>query len=221
MAFLIASIFSGCASFTSAMNNIATAMEIASTERRKAQFQSAVDPQMVSALYSIDAQGRESIPAAVAMDGFALESMTAESLTMRRMMFESNNMQQMMLAYSQYAYDGENDSLSQAYIRQAKDRGNTVISFRPAMTLQIHRLFVPPIQPLGGSAEWYDRDVALVEYDPSNRPVTALVRSHQAQTTIGVRSYQYVTLITGAGNMRHFENNVGNLFTCNMQLRRY
>lgn len=219
LAVLLPCMVGGCASFTTAMNNLSASLEASNSERRKAAFSSAPDKHIVSALYWVDQAGKEQLSPSVEADGFTLEAITPEGLTLRRVIFQLDNMTQMIEAYSRYAYDSENDAVSTAYIRKAKERGNQVRSYRPRMTLQLNRLFVPVVRAMGGSAEWYDRDVALIEFDSASRPVSALVRVHQAQTTIGVRSYQYVTLITGAGNMRHIENNIGNAFFADSLLR--
>ena len=91
-----------------------------------------------------------------------------------------------------------------------KKRGNTVKIYRPLMTKKLNQLFTQPFEPMQQTAEWYSKDIALIEFDNNNRPVSIMTRAHQAFTTIGVNSSMYTTIFFGNGNMRHFENNVSN-----------
>ena len=112
-------------------------------------------------------------------------------------------------AMSRYSSQSDTDVLAKAYIDTAKSRGNTVRLYRPSITRQVNALFKQPFAPGNQTAEWYDKDVLLAEYE-NNRPKSILIRAHQAQITLGANSRMYSSVLIGMDTMRHFESRIGN-----------
>ena len=189
-------------------------------EERIKTYNSVEDKELVEAIYKPSSDGKSySLIDAIKSNGYQYSDISPTKLVVRKEMFHLANMVEMSSAMSRYVYDSEGDQLSKAYIEVASKRGNRVKVFRPSLTKIINSIFKQPFDHMQQSAEWYDRDVSLVEYDKQNRPISILVRAHQAQTTVGVNSYMYATIFFGQNNMRFFENNVANNVIENSFLR--
>jgi len=208
-------LLAGC----STLQQVGSALDNMAANQRATAYASVEDKVLVDAFYVLTPEGAEQLTPTVTASNFEPYKLTANQLVMRRKELSASNMGEMHSLMARLSNDAESDGASVTFINNARSRGNEVRVYRPAMTAALNRLFAQPIKPLPQSAEWYDRDVSLVEYDPQGRPVALLLRAYQAQTSIGVNAYQYVQAITGAAPMRHFENNVSNRMLEDNQLR--
>jgi len=198
---------SGCAQ----MKALGEKMENMAAENRLNAYSSVQDKNLVDSMYEISQDGKtHNAIASVASDGYIFEEISSSVLVLKKDLFRTNNMGEMASAMYSYSYDSESDSLSKTYINMAIKRGNIVKVFKPKMTKVVNSIFKQPFKSMEASAEWYDRDVTLIEFDSTARPVSILTRAHQAQTSLGVNSYLYASVLSGSANMRYFENKVPN-----------
>jgi hypothetical protein len=179
-----------------------------------------VDKPLVDTFYTLTPEGKtEGLVDELAKDGFRTESLSSNSITVKRGMFRAGNMGEMMGAMQSYSYDASSDSIAKKYVEFAKSRGNIVKLYKPRMTGIINSMFKQPISAMQQTAEWYDRDNALIEYDKSGATVSFLVRAHQAMTSLGVNSDQYATIFFGPGNCRSLDNRTNNADLQNFLMR--
>ena len=215
-AIVLVTVSAGCAQ----MKAIGDKIENMQAESRLKSYSAVQDRFLVDSLYEISKDGKtHNIIPSLGSEGYRLTELSPNALIGKKNMFSTNNMSQMASAMNSYSYDSESDSLSKAYIEMALKRGNTVKVFKTAMTKKVNSMFKQPFTHMEKSAEWYDRDVTLIEFDNTSRPVSILLRGHQAQTSLGVSSYLYSSILFGSSNMRYFENKVPNSFFTDMLLR--
>lgn len=178
---------------------------------RLKKYESVLDKELVDAFYTLTPDGKTEGPVEdVAKAGFTLEQLTKSTISVYKPIFRESSMSYVVSDMNNYSYDSSSDILAQKYITFVKGRGNVVKLYRPKMGKIINSLFNQPFQPMQQTAEWYDLDNALIEYDKAGSPVSFMARAHQARTTFGVDSYQYTTIYFGKGNCRHLENNIKN-----------
>ncbi len=206
---------SGCAQ----MQALNDKMESMAAESRAKVYASVEDKVLVDSLYVNSPEGKPLPSKNVAADNYYFKDLLASTIVFKKDMYRSGNMGDMAATMNSYIYDSESDSLSKAYIEMAKKRGNTVKVFKPAFTRVVNSMFVQPFTPMQQTAQWYDRDVTLIEYNSSARPVSVLTRGHQAQTSLGVASYMYARIYFGQANMRFLENKVPNSYFSEYLLR--
>lgn len=191
-------------------------------ESRLKAYSSVEDKQLVDTFYKLSEDGTtHSSTPALLNEKIQFEKLDSTVIVFKKNMYSLNNMVEMRSRMNSYTYDSENDALAKEYIKMAKDRGNNIKLFKPAFTGRVNSIFKQYIMPLKQSEEWYSVDVTLVEFDSNSRPVSILVRAHQAQTSIGVASYMYPAIYFGATNMRHFENNISNALLSEYLIREF
>lgn len=172
---------------------------------------SVLDKELVDVFYTLTPDGKtEGLVADVTKEGFTLEQLNKSSLSIQKEMFRESNMGYLVNDMKSYSYDSTSDILMQKYVAFAKARGNVVKLYKPKMGAIINSLFKLPFQHMERTAEWYDLDNALIEYDKNGSPVSFMARAHQARTTFGVDDYQYTTIYSGKENCRFLENNTKN-----------
>ena len=219
--FLIATL-SGCASISTAIKDVNQMLEKSAVEARGRALANVQDPHLVNALYSISADGKSDslLPSIEAM-GFEVFRVEKSALILRRQDGYRGNMQELARDVAMQTKDAERDAVSGEFIQAARARGSEVRVYRPALMQRINGLFEQPFQPKEKAAQWYNRDVVLVEFDDSNRPLSLIARAYQAETMMGVTLYQYVQVLYGTQNMLHFENNVSGRMLDDNYLRTY
>lgn len=178
---------------------------------RLKRYANTQDKELVDVFYTLTPDGKtEGLVEHVAKEGFTLEKLTKTSLSIYKPIFRESNMGYIASDMRKYSFDPTSDILAQKYIAFVKARGNVVKLYKPKMGEIINTLFKVPFQPMQQTAEWYDLDNALIEYDKTGSPVSFMARAHQARTTVGVDSYQYTSIYFGKENCRHLENNTRN-----------
>lgn len=178
---------------------------------RLKKYEAVLDKELVDVFYTLTPDGKtEGVAADIVKEGFVLEALSKSSLSIQKSMFRESNMNYIVNDMNGYSYDSTSDILTQKYVTFVKARGNVVKLYKPKMGKIINSLFNMPFQPMQKTAEWYDLDNALIEYDKTGSPVSFMARAHQARTTFGVDDYQYTTIYFGKGNCRYLENNTKN-----------
>lgn len=191
------------------------------TSKQKLEaYQSVVDKPLVDSFYSLSADGKtESLVDELNKDHFEVGGLTSNSITFKKGMYKESNMGIITEDMNNYNYDSASDILAAKYSTFAKSRGNTVRLYKPKMNAIINTMYKQPFNHMQQSAEWYDRDNALIEVDKSGATVSFLVRAHQAMTSLGVTSYQYATIFFGSGNSRNLDNRTNNTDLQNFFMR--
>lgn len=213
---------SGCAAVGGAISDVQSMMETSKAASRHERVQNFADPHAISAFYVGGSETEQgNLPQSLLNAGFKIDNIGQSVITLEKTMWDRGNMGQIADLMADYRYDSERDAVSAEFVSMATQRGSEVRVYRPALTGRVNSLFGQPFKPLDKTREWYAADVLLVEYDDMNRPLSMLIRSHQAVTLMGVSSFQFPRIMTGASNMRHFENNISANELENAYLRTY
>lgn len=206
--------------FDTLKNAISDALDTSKT--KLANYQKTGDKQLVDHFYFISDDGklhglnREFLEQ---NSGFELRTATSFSLTFKRKMLSDSNMDSVSRTMRQYLYSTTDDIIGKRYIALAHSRGNSVKLYKPALgqiiNSQLNQNFY--LQPARNTVQWIGLDNVLIETAPNGGIVSVLTRSHQAVTTIGVDSYQYVNIYFGQTIRQLLENDVpNNQFTNNL-----
>lgn len=178
---------------------------------RLEKYQLVENKPLIDALYTLKSDGsHESASPRIQTGGYQLEDLTATKIVFKKTMYRTHNMSEMAANMETYHIDSENDALSMAYIEQASQRGHQVKIYRASVAKALTSVFRQPFQSMQQTVEWYDRDAVLIEFDALQRPVSVLIRAHQAQTTVGIHSHLYASIYFGADNMQRLENKMQN-----------
>lgn len=183
------------------------------SKSRLETYSKVADKALVDSFYVISPDGQKhglSSDLEAPKSSFSFMELNAGSISFERGEGSESNMASVIGSMKQYSYDASADALAVKYVENAKSRGNLVKLYRPAMGKQINDLFKHPFDHGKNTREWYDLDNALIEFDKSGRPISFMVRAHQAYVLIGARVRQFTTIYFGAGNARHLENNISN-----------
>lgn len=180
-------------------------------DSRLQKYQLVEDKALIDSLYTLASDGsHESASPPIQTGGYRFEDLTATKIVFKKEMYRTQNMSEMATNMEAYPRGSENDTLSRAYIEQAAKRGHLVKIYNAPIAKTINNVFRQPFQPMQQTVEWYDRDDVLIEFNAAQRPVSVLVRAHQAQTAIGIQSHLYATIYFGADNMQLLENKMQN-----------
>ncbi len=195
---------SGCAQIETAIEDFQAAQD----QQRLETFEESTDKQLVEALYEVSEDGSERSPVpSIREDGFSLAQVSRSAVSFEKEMFSRPNMDSVRRDMNSYRSEAEEDAVAKAYAEVAEDRGNEVRVYRPQLGERLARMYQTPVGDYDESAEWFDRDRVLIEFE-DERPVSVLFRSHQARTSVGVTSNQYATVIMGDENIRHLEDTI-------------
>ncbi|MDR9500097.1 MAG: hypothetical protein RI556_13045 [Hydrogenovibrio sp.] len=198
--------FTGCG-MLEAIENTAAKNRLESLSLLRAK-----DPEMVDAFYRLSNGGKNIVlPQAVKHENFYVDDINAFNIVFKKRLFHATNMPEMNRTMHQYLYASETDALSRTFISAAKNRGNQVKLFRPRLTKRVNQIYAKPFEPTEHSREWYGRDPFMMEFE-DDRPKSFMVRAHQVQTSLAVRSYLYSSIFIGDEAMRVFENQMGNFY---------
>jgi hypothetical protein len=143
---------------------------------------------------------------------FEFVKFSNSSVTLKQRLFNENNMTMMLNRMRMYTYDATEDSIARRYISFVNARGNSIKLYKPVLGAKINRILNQnfDFSPDKGIAAWIDLDNALIETNGNGGIVSVMTRSHQANTTIGVRSYQYTNIYFGRAAAQIIENNIPN-----------
>lgn len=183
------------------------------SKSRLETYNNVSDKALVDSFYVISPDGQKfglSSDLEAPKSPFSFKALNAGSISFERDEGSESNMASVIGNMNRYSYDASADALAVKYIENAKSRGNLVKLYRPAMGNLINRLFKHPFEHDKNTREWYDLDNALIEFDKSGRPISFMVRAHQAYVLIGARVRQFTTIYFGTGNARHLENSINN-----------
>ena len=180
-------------------------------ENRLKSYNQVLDKDLIDHFYKISKNGRESGLSDELKDSdFSFEELEPSRIILKKLMYTGGNMGQISKKMYQYSYNSESDLVAKTYTKMAVKRGNVVKLYKPRLTKVINGLFKQPFQPEKKSRAWYGIDNTLIEYEQSGRPVSFLVRAHQATTFMGVSSFQYASIYFGKGNISILENKIPN-----------
>ncbi len=180
--------------------------------QRLEAYQRVSDKILVDAFYDLSFDGRkESLKKEIVDAGFEYPRVHKDRLFFRKMEYDDIDKKSIYHYIRRYDYDSVNDIVAKIYIENAKNRGNRIKLYKPHLGNYIARVLPLPFDPSAPrTLEWYDLDNVMIEYDGSGMPVSCLVRFHQAEISIAIQEYQYVTIYFGRHFMRKIENSILN-----------
>lgn len=182
-------------------------------KKRRQTYEQVQDKTMVDAFYWLSEDGKEfgiNKEISAASPQFKIEQLAKDSITIKQKVYHAGSLGEVSDFMSGYSYDGEGDAIAQKYVAVAKSRGNIVKLYKPALGGIINRGVPHPFSHANNTREWFNLDNALIEYNPSGRIVSYLVRSYQAYQTLGSDCMQYTAIYTGSTATRALENGVKN-----------
>lgn len=199
--------------FENLKNNLADAFDTSKT--RVEIYKQATDKPLLDQFLYISEDGKTQAlnKELASVDAkFEFVKFSNSSVTLKQRLFNENNMAMMLNRMRMYTYDATDDSVARRYISFANARGNSVKLYKPALGAKINKILNQnfDFSPDKGIAAWIDLDNALIESNGAGGIVSIMTRSHQANTTIGVRSYQYTNIYFGKIAAQIIENNIPN-----------
>ena len=204
---LMVCIFGGCAQ----LEHLNQAMKESTAKQRLEVYNASLDRVLVDGFIDISADGMTlALKPPLKKGVYRLKTFATSMLSIEKDMFSEGNKEDMNYTMSRYSYDSESDDIARMYVNMATKRGNTVKLYKPFMTKRINAIYAKPFNHMEQTIEWYDKDNTLIEFDRAGRPVSLLVRAHQAFAGIGVSSAQYASIYFGKGNLRILENTISN-----------
>lgn len=191
-----------------------------SPETRQKIRDAVTDKALVDAMVQpFDADRQDALVSVLLQAGYKLDDFTPGSLSVHRSGRALANMGEANAQMDGYVPDVEGDPVARIYIDVAKARGSVVKAYKPRLCGRLNGMFKQAVTPVPRSREWFDRDIALIEWSQQGRVVSLLVHAHQASTGIGVALMRYSTVFFGPANARHVENNVRNSEFSDFELR--
>lgn len=178
-------------------------------EGRLETYARVVDKTMVDAFYAAAPDGSTH----ALRPEFGAARIYLTSLAPSRLSFEETigsepQLEMAAKSLSKYRPIGEGDLAAKRFVETAKARGNIVKLYQPALGGRINVIFTQPFVDAPQRIKALNKENALIEWNTAGRPVSIMVRSLQAVTSIGVNIYRYTSIYMGPENMRHLENSI-------------
>ena len=93
-------------------------------------------------------------------------------------------------------YDSSNDEISKIFLETAKQRNNTVRTYKNFLNSKIAKRYFSSYD-IKYKKLYSDLDIAFIEYDKNNRIKTILVRGHAFEDGLGTTHDRYSMFIFG------------------------
>jgi len=107
-----------------------------------------------------------------------------------------------------YNYDSSNDEISKVFLQTARERNNTVRTYKNKLNSKIAKRYFSSYDRQYKKL-YSDLDIAFIEYDKNNRIKTVLVRGHAFEDTLGTSHDRYSMLIFGR-EAKRIESTISN-----------
>lgn len=196
------------------LGNLMNKMETVAGESRLRDFQSVADQDLVGHFYKISDDGKTyGLQDAIPADKFRYVGMTEGTFSLHRAYFRASNLGELAAAMREFADSPLDDEVGVRYVEFAQSRGNVVKMYKPALGLQLNRMFDHKFtitHPANNVINFLGAENVLIEFTPDGDMVSVMLRAHQGTHSINVRSFQHTTFVFGQRNMRLIENRVAN-----------
>lgn len=200
--------------FDSLSSGLAAAFD---TSKKKLEvYQKSSDKALVDQFYFLSEDGKEEgLNKEFAQNAkeFEFQQLSVDSFTLRKLMYREGNMGSVVQGMRGYNYSPVSDEIGKRYIAFASSRGNVVKIYKPTLGNLINSMLAQHFylrHDDRNTAEWIGVDNALVEYSTDGKMVSVMTKSHQANITMGVNSYQYTNIYFGNQITQLLENKIGN-----------
>lgn len=187
------------------------------TSKKKLElYQKSSDKALLDQFYFLSEDGKEeSLNKELVQNSkeFEFQQVSVNSVTLRKLMYREGNMGSVVQGMRGYNYSPMSDEVGKRYIAFASARGNVVKIYKPTLGNLINSMLAQHFylqHDDRNTAEWIGVDNALVEYSSDGKMISVMTKSHQANITMGVNSYQYTNIYFGNQITQLLENKIGN-----------
>ena len=170
------------------------------------------DKNIIDSFYTISQDGRQyGLQPDLGSSGWNFVSLDASQLTMSKKISSDLNLDTILASLKNYTYDGRNDIIAQKYIAAAKNRGNRIKLYKPAIAKTLAGYIKQPAAPNVENAQtWCDLDNVLIEYSSGHQIITFLMRTHLVVPSIMSEHFMYSIISMGQDISMNIENKVSN-----------